>query len=441
MKARMIFCIILFLLFSLAASAQEKDQGLRGRIPGLALKITPQEIKEYDLLPYGYAQLSNSYDTRQLFGDNEVLGTFFPKPIVLDPRGHDINDHPEFRMVVTQSTIGLLARGPNWDSVKTFATLETDFLGESISSIGCMHVRHLFSFLDWQKGSLLMGQYWHPLALPQCWPGVVNFNGGAPFEIFSRDPQIRLTQRFDGIEIMASVASQFDFTSNGPFGPTRLYIERAVIPNIDAQIHLIGDSYFGGVAFDYKRLKPRLVSNKHYNVHEHIDSFLAQAFLKLNVTESLSLRMKGIWGQNANDLGLISGFGVKTVNPITDARTYANTAAASGWFDVTYFFDKEQKYQLGLFVAYAKNLGSQQKLFIDPKTKLPIIYALSGVSQNIDDLFRISPRYIIQHNPFLISFELEFTQTAWGHPNERGKVIHAKNANNVRLLAQINYVF
>jgi hypothetical protein len=279
------------------------------------------------------------------------------------------------------------------------------------------------------------------LEVPECWPGVISFNGGAPFETIARDPQARLTATFSNIDFIIALASQRDFASNGPLGVTPDYIMRAIVPNIHAQLRARGQGYFAGAAFDYKRLKPRLISDKKISVNEHIDSFITEAFLRLDFRESAILRMKAIWAQNANDQVLISGFGVKTINPITDERTYANTAAASFWADASYFLDDEQLHQVGIFGGYTKNLGSNQKLFIDPKTGLPIIYALLDVSQNIDHLFRVSPRYIVKYGAFLIGLELEYTQAAWGKPNDRGKVINTHNVGGLRFLAQINFVF
>jgi hypothetical protein len=416
------------------------NEALRGRIQGLALKIKPHEIEEKGILPYGYAQLSNAWDSREMYTGAETLGSFLPKPKRFDRFGNDKNAHPLFHMTATQSTIGIIARGPSFDSIKTLGIIETDFRGGSNRSIGMLRLRHAFGFLDWQQGSFLFGQFWHPLEIPECWPNVVAFNGGAPFETFARDPQVRVVQRFSNIEFIGALASQRDFASNGPDGETPKYIRNAVVPNIHAQLRAYGESYFAGFAFDFKRLKPRLVSDKKIDVHEHIDSFITEAFLRLNY-ESLILRMKGIWAQNANDQGLISGFAVRTVDPITDARTYANTTAASFWFDASHFFDVEKVHEIGVFFGYSQNLGAQHKLFIDPKTGKPIIYALLGVSQNVDNLFRISPRYIFDKEPFLIGLELEYTQTAWGRPNNYGKVINTKNVGALRFLVQLNYLF
>lgn len=412
--------------------------GLRGRIPGLSLKVEPHELDEYTIRPYGDVQMGTIWDSRVVYGQSEELGSLFPAPIIIGKNGEDINTHPHFHMSITPTTFGLLIRGPDITSGSTFGAIETDFRGSDPSVIGCLHVRHAFGMASWKDGYVLFGQFWHPLVVPQCWPHVISFNGGAPFETIARDPQFRMVKRFDNLTCILAMAGQRDYASNGPLGKSPEYIRDAVIPNLHGQLRYYGESYLCGAAFDYKRLKPRLVSAKNFDVHEHIDSFIAEAYMRVDFDHS-NIRLKGIWAQNANDQGLISGFGIKTINPVTQQETYANTAAASFWIDSSYFFTEH--FRIGLFGAYAKNLGSFKKLYIDPTTKEPIIYALLGVSQNIDQLFRISPRVVFEKQPFLIAFELEYINASWGKPNEFGKVERARPVGNVRFVAQINYVF
>lgn len=439
---------ITLLPISITCAIQEYvTDALRSRIPGLSLKIKPEELEEKTLLPYGFVQLANIWDSRQVFGTSQGLGSLFPQPKHCDRFGQDINAHPHFHMTVSPTLFGILMRGPSFttrshDEISTFAAIETDFRGAQTTTIGNLFMRHAFGMLNWQDGFLLMGQFWHPLIVPQCWPQVINYNGGAPFEPIARDPQARLVKRFENISFVFALASQSQtkYASNGPRGVSPEYIRNAVVPNLHVHLRAHGEQYLCGAAFDYKRLKPRLVSNKGINVHEHIDSFISEAYVRLDFFP-VSLRMKGIWAQNANDQVMISGFGVKNINPVTDARTYANTATASGWIDASFYLDESKDNQLGIFAGYCKNLGSQERLFINPKTGRPIIYALLDVSQKIDDMFRLSPRLVIKRDPFLVGFELEYTQTSWGKPNTFGKVPNARPVGNIRFIAQINYIF
>ena len=45
--------------------------------------------------------------------------------------------------------------------------------------------------------------------------------------------------------------------------------------------------------------------------------------------------MKVIYAQNAADHIMIGGYAVRTIDPVTDARTYSPTASINGWIDMS----------------------------------------------------------------------------------------------------------
>ena len=63
-----------------------------------------------------------------------------------------------------------------------------------------------FIYFEWTDKSLMMGQYWHPLILPECFADTIAFNGGSPFEPFSREPQVRLTKQFGTMTFILQLA-------------------------------------------------------------------------------------------------------------------------------------------------------------------------------------------------------------------------------------------
>ncbi len=225
--------------------------------------------------------------------------------------------------------------------------------------------------------------------------------------------------------------------------PVSDYIRDAVIPNLHLQMRAYGDRWLFGAAGDYKRLVPRIVSNDNVKVKEHIDSFIFEAFATFNVNfycSSFVGRMKAFWAQNGNDQQLISGFGVKTVNPQTDRRTYANTAATGAWFDCSYYFHCDEM-ELGLFVGGTKNLGAREALYIDPETGQPIIYGLLGVSQNIDYVVDVIPRFVFMKDPVRVGIELQYTRASWGTPNACGRVTNGVPVDNYRIFFVLYYLF
>lgn len=389
--------------------------------------------------PYGYAKWEVFWDTRQTVGFREEQVTAFPMPQRLDKFGIDINDHGKWHMTSIESRIGIALYGPKWDGIKTDGLIETDFRGPIENGNASLRLRHAFGRVSWDTGSFLFGQWWHPLFILKCFPHTVSFGIGIPMEPQARDPQLRLTQRWDWFEIIFAFASQRSFASNGPIGISTTYIRNSVTPNIHLQLR----GYFGnnvvGIAADYTRLVPRIVSNENVAVNESINSVFCEGFAAF-LQPPWSLRMKAFWAQNANDQLLISGFGVKTVQEETDKRTYSNTAAVGAWLDFSYLFGCDDK-ELGFFVGGTKNLGSQDRLFIDPETGRPIIFALTQFGPDIDYVVRFSPRFVYKKDPIRLGVEVDYSRASFGKPDACGRVRNGIPVNNARIIIALYYMF
>ncbi len=317
------------------------------------------------LKPYGYVKWESFWDTRQIAGFRDGQLLLFPLPRLLDPNRIDINSHGSWDMTVIETRVGVALYGPQWEGFTTDGLIEADFRGISDTTIGTLGLRHAFGRISWDNGSLLFGQWWHPLFILECFPHTISYNMGAPMEPQAREPQLRLTQRWNWFELICAFAGQQDFACNGPIGISTQYIMNSATPNMHLQMRAYGnnDDNLVGIAGDYLRLAPRIESLTGYAVHESINSFAFEAFAACKYAP-WSLRAKGYWAQNANDQLLISGFGVRTIEPVTDYRTYSNTAAAGGWLDFSYFFHCDD-FELGAFIGGTKNLGSRHCLYID----------------------------------------------------------------------------
>ena len=393
------------------------------------------------LKPYGYVKWESYWNTRQIarYSDGQVL--LFPLPRLLDPLRIDINSHGEWQMTAIETRVGVALYGPEWHTFKTDGLIEGDFRGISDDTIATFRLRHAFGRISWESGSFLFGQWWHPLFILECFPHTVAYNMGAPLETQARDPQLLLTQRWSWFELICALAGQRDFASNGPLGISTDYIINSATPNLHLQMRAYGnnDDNLVGIAGDYKRLVPRIESLTGYAVNESIGSFIFEAFGACSYAP-WSLRTKVFWAQNANDQLLISGFGVRTIEPITDQRTYSNTATAGGWLDFSYLFDCNNT-ELGCFIGSTKNLGSRHRLYIDDTTGQPIIYALTIYGQNLDYVWRVSPRFVVKKDPLRFGAELEVTQASFGTPNACGRVQNGVPVTNYRILLALYYMF
>lgn len=391
---------------------------------------------------YGFARFTGYPDSRQIIRTQPGNVLLFSAPYLPDSCCKDINAHPQLSMQATGSKVGLLF-GPDkpfCDSdIKLYGIIETDFRGINEDSNYLLRLRHAFGEIVWKDGSFLFGQYFHPLYILRSFPNTVDFNFGAPFEPQADSPQLRFTQFWDPFEFRIVLASQSYYLSNGPIGPSNTYLRNSAIPNTHVQLRWYHNEDFYGVALDYKRLIPRLVTYKNVKAHEHIDSIISEAYMHTTVS-NFTLNGKIVYAQNGTDQLLISGYGVETINPITDERTYANTQALAVWFDPFYIFH-DQQMLVGLFMGYTKNLGSRKTLFINPVTHEPIIYALACAAQNLDYTARIAPRFVYSNNALRTGIELEWSPAAFGKTNQFGKVINTTPVQNFRFTASFDYIF
>ena len=88
--------------------------------------------------------------------------------------------------------------------------------------------------MNWVNQELLIGQTWHPLFTEECFPTVINFNTGIPFQPFNRSPQIRYTYTNNNFKLQLATLTERDFTTPGPAGASFTYLSNNAIPEFTA---------------------------------------------------------------------------------------------------------------------------------------------------------------------------------------------------------------
>lgn len=115
-------------------------------------------------------------------------------------------------MLAVQSRLTGKITGPDFLGAKTSGMMEGEFFGTTDGDINGFRLRHAMMKASWSKADLLLGQYWHPMFVTDCYPGVYNFNTGVPFQPFNRSPQIRLTLKPTAkFNIMVAIMEERDF--------------------------------------------------------------------------------------------------------------------------------------------------------------------------------------------------------------------------------------
>lgn len=145
--------------------------------------------KDFKFKFYGQIRTDFYYNSRA--NEETVDGLFYmyPKDKVRDEDGNDLNSTPNSNFYTLYSRLGVDVAGPKLGTAKTSAKVEIDFRGTG-TSYSVIRLRHAYLNLDWGKSALLLGQTWHPL-FGNVSPQILNLSVGAPFQPFSRAPQIR----------------------------------------------------------------------------------------------------------------------------------------------------------------------------------------------------------------------------------------------------------
>jgi len=200
------------------------------------------------------------------------------------------------------------------------------------------------------------------------------------------------------------------------------------MPGLNFQVRIpAGEAITGWAGIDYKKLRPELKTSMNFETNSSIGSIAAFANIKIKTTP-LNVSFMGVYGQNSADLMMIGGYAVSEVTSANDFKIYTNLNSANFWID---FATNGKKISLGLFSGYTKNLGASDE----------ITGTLYGRGNNIDYLFRISPRVTITEGRFSFGGEIESTTAAYGTTGSDGKVSSTNNVNNLRFLFCTIYKF
>jgi hypothetical protein len=385
---------------------------------------------------YGFVRNDIMFDSRQITSAREGDLSLYPKDKSLDANGKDINDAPTFHMLAITSRVGGTISGPDAFGAKTSAILEAEFFGNIDADINEFRLRHAYAKLDWKKTQLAFGQYWHPMFVPECFPGVIDFNTGMPFQPFNRSPQVRLTQKFgktNKTTFILAMLSQRDFASTAPsgYGATDP-LRNSAIPNMHAQLQYKTDHFLAGVGVDYKSLRPRLNAGTPSVVSkERVNSASFIGYAKVT-TSNIVLKGEAVIGENLTDHVMIGGYLGYTATP-ESVESYDATRTKAYWVDVS---STGKKIVPGLFMGYTSNKGA--------KSGASAAYGrgIGVAGRGIKDIYRVAPRIELISGKFRFGAEIEYTAADYGANNTNAKISgNTTTVSNTRFLLATTYSF
>jgi hypothetical protein len=448
MKKRiLIACILLYAGIANAQTTPVKDTTHPKEPPA-----KPAEKKadpSWGIKFSGFIRNDVFFDSRQVVSarpatQGELL--LYPTNVNNDINGKDINAAPSLDMLAITSRLTGTVSGPDAFGAKTSGLIEAEFFGNANGNENVFRLRHAVARLDWPKTQLAFGQYWHPLFVTECFPSVLSFNTGMPFQPFARNPQIRLTQKLSPeVNLILAALSQTEaFVSSGPGTSIALgaaaagqaYISNAVVPNLHAQLQYKGKVFLAGIALDYKSLRPALSAPSATGAttliatNERVNSLTFETYAKIT-TKAVILKAEFLSGQNMYDHLMIGGYLAYGTSP---AITYKPITVNSYWVEI---MGTGKKVIPGIFVGYTNNNGASQDNAVASYTR-----GITSGKTSLASVFRVAPRIETTSGKFRFGLELEITSAVYGAAGTNAKVTGTTNTvTNDRILFISSYSF
>ena len=183
-------------------------------------------------------------------------------------------------------------------------------------------------------------------------------------------------------------------------------------------------------------MKPRKEAiggnGKRFKVDERITTLSYEAHMKYT-NKDWFIAAKSVLGSNLTQASGLGGFGIESIDERTGEQKYTPIRVSSSWFNLVY----GKKWKPGIFVGYAKNLGTSDELYA-PNGKAQ----LYGTGTNLDQLVTAGAE--LTYNVPHWKFGLEYTlSTAWyGSLNPmNGKIKDAHAVCNNRIVAVTMFMF
>lgn len=419
----------------------------------IPIVVKTQENKsDFGIKFFGFIKNDFFFDSRQTVSAREGHFLLFPSNIKLDKDGKDIYAQPNFNFLSIQTRLTVKINGPDAFGGKTSGIVEADFFGNENAAFvdaNGFRLRHAVVKVDWTNTQLLTGQFWHPLFQTECFPFVISFNTGAPFQPFSRNPQIRLTQKISKFKISATILSQRDFTS--PNGSAS--IRNSALPAgfvtvmFDTKNEDNKTAFVSGITGGYQVIKPLLFTTKGsntYSTNQKLGAFSSEFFIKYQNSKFTS-KVQAVYGQNLFDVTMLGGYAVANVidtNQNTVSYTPINTGAA--WFDLQ---SNGEKIQIGMLVGYTQNLGSFENIAFYSNKVDGTDVTIRGA--DIHSVYRFSPRIVFKSGKLNFALECEYTKAKYASKdqngilsrNSKGVITATNDVVNIRGLFAVIYNF
>ncbi len=403
------------------------------------------EAKDFGIKFNGFIKNDFFYDSRQNVTIREGHFLLYPASESFDANNKDLNAVGNFNFLSIQTRLTGSITAPDAFGAKVSGIVEADFFGNENANFvdnNGFRLRHAVAKLNWTSTELLFGQFWHPMFVPACFSEVISFNTGAPMQPFSRNPQIRITQKINSFRLIGAVSAQRDFTSPG--GSTAL--RNSPIPDLHAQFQYETKNqetkreFFAGAGIGYKAIQPLTQTEKgasKYKTDATVGGMSATAYMKMKISD-YTFKFQGVYGQNVFDLTMLGGYGVKSISDtLKNSVTYTPFNTLSLWTEGIW---NTGRWQFALWAGYTKNLGAGDSVAYYSNKVSGTDATIRGI--DIKNIWRISPRVVVTAGKISFAVETEYTTAAYArkdingklYRNSKGEITSSKNISNLRAL-------
>lgn len=378
---------------------------------------------------YGQVRTDLFYNSRANSETVDGLFYMYPKDIAPDADGNDLNAKPDGNFYTLYTRLGVDVTGPMLGGAKTSAKVEVDFRGSG-TTYSLFRMRHVYVNLDWGHSALLVGQTWHPL-YGDVAPEILNLNMGAPYQPFSRAPQLRyrFTQR--SFVLTAAAVWQSQYLSVGPksdnVGETatqkhQSFMKNSCVPELYLGMDYKADGLLAGAGLHLSSMTPRVQSvtddGDVYKVSERITSLSGEAHVKY--THNLfMIAAKSVLSSNLTQTSTIGGYGITSVDPRTGEQQYTPLRVSHTWVSAMY----GSKWRGGVFAGYLKNLGASKE-----------VSGLLGTGTDIDQLTTATAELTYNLPNWKFGAEYSWIGARYGENDAKGRVTDTHLVKNNRIV-------
>lgn len=397
---------------------------------------------------YGFVR--NAYYVDTYKSVNAVYDNFYLLPLYTGKTadGEDINEVTSSNLTAIASRLGAKVTGPELFGAKSSATIEFDFGGITGSEPTLFRIRHACMNLNWEKSSLLIGQYWHPMWCGANYPHIGSLNTGSPYQPFNRSPQIQYSYKTSKLTLSAAAVYQCQFTtasleSASNANEKTLAKRNGVLPEIVGTVEYKTEAFTLGAVGGLNVIKPKTTVTNNAGELFHSDEMLytpeVTAYIKYS-KDKLYILAKGVYGENLSHLTMQGGFGVKTYDANTGKETYTAYKNYTTLLNIVY----GKKVQIGTFLGFSDNLGTNDALheFSTGTPETAGLYNKYGLM--VHQSFRTSAYvgYNIKNFRFVAEYERTTADYGVGTFNfSDGLYSDTHRTANNRLLLMMMYIF